>query len=61
MATRRIYYHFLMLEFMMIYGKSIFIFNFGQLRIRSARKFESVQSEKGIKSIQGYTSTLGAR
>ena len=50
-----------MLEFMMIYRKLIFIFNFGQLRIRSARKFESVESEKGIKSIQGYTSTLGAR
>ena len=33
----------------MIYGKWIFIFDFGQSRVRSARKFERVEKEKSIK------------
>ena len=33
----------------MIHGKLIFIFDFGQSRIRSARKFERVENEKSIK------------
>ena len=45
-AVRKI---FLFDALIMIYGKWIFIFDFGQSRVRSARKFERVEKEKSIK------------